>query len=259
MHVTPQVSINVRRLSLVLAIATATILSSVKLGPIVFSANANATKPSDGSARVLLTRMEFPKRIPRNATATGYTEDMAASDAALAAIFGGPGAVAAANGFEPRHLGRQYPLYRGDLVSDDGRILRGHLSFAMHLYGSEDGTDDTYLYVPAGFASHSTTPTPTDAVVTFYYPKLGNLTDITLAVFHVANFQLGLEGTRVRIGSIGGPGGSIGTYKHSHLEFYKGLTGLPSAAARERLRIDPVSVFGSSTKIALRRRRVGLV
>jgi hypothetical protein len=168
---------------------------------------------------------------------------MAASDLTLAAIFGDAGAVAAANGFEPSQLGNQYPLYRGDLIGDDGRLRRGHLSFAMHLYGSTDGTGESALYVPAGFTSHSETPTPTDAAVTFYYPRLGQLTNVTLAVFHVANFQLTNDGDRVRIGNIGGPGGSVGTYRHSHIEFYSGNTGLPSAAVRSNLRIDPATVF----------------
>jgi hypothetical protein len=176
---------------------------------------------------------------------------MAASDLKLAAIFGGTGAVAAANGFEPTKLSSQYPLYRGDVMGDDGRVRRGHLSFAMHLYGSDDGTSETALYVPAGFTAHSSGPSPTDAVVTFYYPRLGNLTDVTLAVFHVANFQLVHEQDRVRIGNIGGPGGSIACYKHSHLEFYHGDTGLPSLAARTDLRIDPATVFTST--VALRR------
>jgi hypothetical protein len=183
------------------------------------------------------------KHIPTNAIKGAYTDEMVASDWLLAQIFGGPGAVAAANGFEPGGLGSQYPLYRGDLISDDGKTLRGHLSFAMHLYGSEDGTGETELYVPLGFISNSSEPTPTDAAVTFYYPKLGNLTDATLAVFHVANFHLSYEGGRVRIGSIGGPGGSIGSYRHAHIEFYRGNTGLPSASSRVKLRIDPVSVF----------------
>ncbi len=183
------------------------------------------------------------KHIPSNATRVTYTTGMAASDFTLAAIFGGPGCVAAANGFEPPRLGSAYPLYRGDLIGDDGRLRRGHLSYAMHLYGSADGTAASDLYVPAGFTSHSLIPTPTDAAVVFYYPRLGHLTDVTLAVFHIANFQLSEEGERVRIGNIGGPGGSAGTYKHSHIEFYRGNTGLPSLAFRTSLRIDPAMVF----------------
>ena len=85
-----------------------------------------------------------------------------------------------------------------------------------------------------------------DAAVLFYYPRLGDLTDVTLAVFHVKDFQLSYEGERVRIGNIGGRGGSAGSYKHSHLEFYRGHRGLPSASARVALRIDPATVFGSA-------------
>jgi len=192
------------------------------------------------------------KHIPTNAMKPAYTDEMIASDWTLAAIFGGPGAVAAANGFEPRGLGSQYPLYRGDLMGDDGRIRRGHLSYAMHLYGSEDGTAETQLYVPMGFISNSNEPTPTDAAVTFYYPILGNLTDVTLAVFHVADFHLSYEGGRVCIGRIGGPGGSIRSYRHAHLEFYRGDTGLPLAAARVKLRIDPVTVFATNTSVNVR-------
>ncbi|MDQ1636769.1 MAG: hypothetical protein QOF62_108 [Pyrinomonadaceae bacterium] len=194
-----------------------------------------------------------PKHIPSNATKPGYTAQMAAEDLTLAAIFGGPGGVAAANGFEPTQLGSQYPLYRGDLIGDDGLLRRGHLSFAMHLYGNAEGTGDLALYVPAGFTSHSLAPTPTDAAVTFYYPRLGRLTDVTLAVFHVADFQLTDEGTRVRIGNIGGRGGSVGTYKHSHIEFYRGNTGgLPSLAARSCLRIDPATVFAATPEASAR-------
>jgi hypothetical protein len=137
-------------------------------------------------------------------------------------------------------------------MGDDGRIRRGHLSYAMHLYGSADGTAETEVYVPMGFISNSNEPTPTDAAVTFYYPKLGNLTDVTLAVFHVADFHLSYEGGRVCIGRIGGPGGSIGSYRHAHLEFYRGNTGLPLAASRVKLRIDPVTVFTSTTNTDVR-------
>ena len=186
---------------------------------------------------------EAAKHIPSNAIKPTYTETMAASDVELAAIFGGPGAIAAANGFEPAKLGNQYPLYRGDQIGDDGRILRGHLSFAMHLYGSADGTGETEIYVPEGFISHSSEPGPTDAAVVFYYPRLGSLTNVTLAVFHVANFHLSSEGGRVHIGNIGGRGGSAPSYKHSHLEFYRGDTGLPPMSCRAQLRIDPAMVF----------------
>jgi hypothetical protein len=187
------------------------------------------------------------KALPTNAVVRAYSPEMAASDKVLAQIFGGPTAVAAGNGFEPAGLAASYPLYRGDIIGDDGRLRRGHLSFAMHLYGNYDGTADSALYVPPGFTSYCGPPSPTDAVVTFYYPHLGNLTDVTLAVFHVANFQISKEEGRVRIGSLGGPGGASAYYKHTHIEFYRGNTGLPALAARPHLRIDPATVFPNVT------------
>ncbi len=185
----------------------------------------------------------FTKTLPNNAVVREYTTAMAASDKTLAGIFGGPNAVAGANGFEPAGLAATYPFYRGDIIGDDGIERRGHLSYAMHLYGSPDGTGDSPVYVPAGFTQHSSEPSPVDAAVIFYYPRLGSLTDVTLAVFHVADFQLSSEGERVRIGRLGGPGGSSASYKHSHIEFYRGNTGLPTVSARPSLRIDPTTVF----------------
>ncbi|MEK6280382.1 MAG: hypothetical protein AABN95_08525 [Acidobacteriota bacterium] len=276
MHSTStQLFIPMRHLFFILVVATVVVVSIVEVSsPLLKTdytlANAASTELAEESrlkqtgaiadqssfgtrhgAGPRLARMEVAKQVPTNALTPSYTKEMATSDLTLAAIFGGPGAVAAANGFEPGKLGRQYPLYRGDLVAPDGRILRGHLSYAMHLYGSDDGRGETELYVPAGFISHSGTPTPVDAAITFYYPKLGNFAAVTLAVFHVADFQLSAEGSLVRIGHIGGRGGSIGTYKHSHLEFYRGDTGLPLAADRAGLRIAPATVFGTriSTQI----------
>jgi hypothetical protein len=187
------------------------------------------------------------KVAPSNAILREYTSAMAESDKLLAKVFGGPGAVAAGNGFEPAGLAAGYPFYRGDITGDDGRVRRGHLSYAMHLYGSANGSGESPLYVPTGFTSHSAQPSPTDGVVTFYYPRLGSLSDVTLAVFHVADFQLTNEGDRVRIGNIGGPGGSSALYRHSHIEFYRGNTGLPPLSARSGLRIDPSSVFAPET------------
>jgi hypothetical protein len=127
--------------------------------------------------------------------------------------------------------------------SPNGHMRQGHLSAAMHLYGSPDGTADSPIYIPLGFTSHGVEPTPVDAAVTFYYPQLGELKDITIAVFHVRNFGLSQEGNRVRIGDIGGPGGSSPEYKHAHIEFYQGNTGLPTTARRQALRIPPNNIF----------------
>jgi len=183
------------------------------------------------------------KNVPGNALTLKYTEEMASSDYLLARTFGGRDAVAAGNGFEPAGLVGAYPFYRGDPLGDDGAIRRGHLSWSMHLYGSVDGSKDSPLYVPGGFTVHSAQPSPTDAVLTFYYPKLGKLIDVTIAVFHVAEFEMIPEGERVRIGKIGGPGGAGPAYKHSHIEFYRGNCGLPKLEERSRLRIDPSKVF----------------
>ena len=200
--------------------------------------------PEVGPARYAHTvSLTSAKALPNNAMVRTYTSEMEATDKMLAQIFGGPSAVAAGNGFEPAGLAAAYPFYRGDIMGDDGRLRRGHLSFAMHLYGNYDGTGDSPLYVPAGFISHSGQPSPTDAVMTFYYSHLGNLSDITLAVFHIADFQISQEDGRVRIGNLGGPGGASAFYRHTHIEFYRGNTGLPPLAARPRLRIDPATIF----------------
>ena len=147
--------------------------------------------------------------------------------------------------FEPAGLMRSYPFYRGDPVGDDGQLWRGHLSWAMHLYGSADGTTQGALYVPGGFSEHSD-PSPNDGVVTFYYSRLGSYSDVTLAVFHVGDFEIVKEGERVRIGKIGGPGGTSPFYVHSHIEIYRGNTGLPKPSDRARLRIDPATVFAEA-------------
>ena len=185
------------------------------------------------------------KLVPDNALNPKYTPGMATSDKILAQIFGGPGAVAAGNGFEPVRLGSSYPLYRGDVIGSDGVLRQGHLSRAIHLYGNADGTADSPIYVPAGFTWHSDKPSSSDAVVLFYYPQLGNLSDVTVAVFHVANFQITSVGNRFRIGNIGGPGGTSASYKHSHIEFYRGRTNLPAVEKRASLRLRPATIFGS--------------
>src|SRR3989442_4732248 len=89
----------------------------------------------------------FPvaKLVPKSAMTPQYTQAMASNDKQLAGIFGGPGAVAAANGFEAVALDKQYPLYRGDFTGDDGRGIRGHLSYAMHLYGDAQDRKSTRL------------------------------------------------------------------------------------------------------------------
>lgn len=226
--------------------------SPISLSNPTWLANFEALPVLPAALRTTPAHSSIMKRIPVNALTPTYTQAMLDSDMQLANIFGGPGTIAAANGFEPEGLASNYPLYRGDLLGADQQLLRGHLSEAMHVYGSVDGTGESELYVPAGFTSHSHTPTPTDAAVTFFYPRLGNFTNVTLAVFHVANFELTEKDGRVRIGNIGGRGGSIACYRHSHIEFYRGDTGLPAVAVRSTLRINPTSVFGSNSDLASR-------
>ena len=111
-------------------------------------------RPGDVSAKyahAVLTKTG--KFLPANAVIEAYTEAMASSDKHLAQIFGGPNAVVGGNGFEPAGLAASYPFYRGDIIGDDGKLRRGHLSYAMHLYGSADGKGDSPVYVPAGFTS----------------------------------------------------------------------------------------------------------
>ncbi len=82
------------------------------------------------------------KKVPANALVRHYTAEMEASDRTLAQIFGGPNALAAGNGFEPAGLAASYPLYRGDIIGDDGKLRRGHLSYAVHLYGNWRSSQD---------------------------------------------------------------------------------------------------------------------
>ena len=183
------------------------------------------------------------KPVPSNAVTPNYTEAMGACDRKIAGIFGGLGAVAAANGFEPSGLSSRYPGYRGDVVGANGQIYPGHLTNTAHIYGNGSGTASGNLYVPAG-GRRTSGPSPTDAVVTFYYSQLGNQSNVTLAVFHVGNYGMSSADDRVRIGTIGGPGGGEDpSYVHSHIEIYKGNVRLPVLKDRAGLRINPASVF----------------
>lgn len=157
------------------------------------------------------------------------------SDKRLARMFGDSNAIAAGNGFELKGVqGGKASRYRGDYYDPlSGKVIDGHLSsYAMHLYGSEDGKRDTAIYIPSDYerprvANHQK-PTATASVVTFFYKKLGNERNVTLAVFHVGKFNPIREGDRVRIGSTGGHGGDKPDYRHAHLEIYRGDVGLPT-------------------------------
>jgi hypothetical protein len=147
----------------------------------------------------------------------------------LAKMFGGPGAIAAGSGFEPYGFQGSWSMISGANRSFGMNAKTpGHLlGYSMHLYGSQVGVTDADIYIPDGFDLNSVKgPTEKDAVYTFYYPELMGQKNITIAVFHVANFGLRHEGNRWRIGTTGGPGGDTPFYRHSHLEVHRGK-GLP--------------------------------
>lgn len=173
-----------------------------------------------------------------------YTETLAANDLHLARIFGGASAVAAGNGFEPKEMWHNgVRQYRGDAGG------RGHLDRVLHLYGSDDGNAHTELYLPPGFRYLGPMNTPNgieNGGHTFYYKKLGTQRNVYLLVFHVKDFKIDLKDRNaagsVRIGDVGGPGGSpdpdapppmrngqVSKYLHSHLAIQKS----PRAGAKK--------------------------
>lgn len=129
-----------------------------------------------------------------------------------------------------------------------GSVTGGH----SHLYGSPDSTGvSAYLYIPKGgkIVSPNTRipgspylgssrdtfagiPTHNANYVLIQFAKLGKLTNVTLAIFHIDNFQrIKQPDGRERIGTIGfssadnyGSGGAMpGNGGHSHFELLKGL------------------------------------
>lgn len=177
-----------------------------------------------------------------------YTPLMEDCDKKVASVLGGKNAIAAANGFEPEGIAIRgvHGYYRGDIINiwKDGteKIGIGHLSrHIMHLYGSSDGTrlgadGKTYtdIIIPDKFELRKDTliqvPTLTQAIVHFFYKKLGNIQDATLLLMHVKDFKPVKFGNRWKIGQIGGKGGEIGDktrpYLHSHFVLLKGDVGL---------------------------------
>lgn len=177
-----------------------------------------------------------------------YTPEMENCDKKIASVLGGTNAVATANGFEPEGIAIQgvHGFYRGDTLNvwRDGteRVGIGHLSkHIMHLYGTTDGTrlgadGKTYtdIVIPDKFEVRKDTliqiPTPTQAIVHFFYKKLGNIQNATLLLMHVKDFRSVKFGNRWKIGQIGGKRGTIGSpaqpYLHSHFVLLKGDVGL---------------------------------
>jgi YD repeat-containing protein len=135
-------------------------------------------------------------------------------DKKLASIFGGPGAVAAGSGYEPSTLPDPHNL-KG--------VFYAHIYASMHIYPNPEGKmpeTPVGLNIPAGggrpFSRENIVPD--QASYGINYSRLGNLTNVTLVVTHVANFNPRKEPDgRVRIGDIGGLGGTKPGYVHSHL------------------------------------------
>jgi YD repeat-containing protein len=155
-------------------------------------------------------------------------------DQKLAKIFGGPGAVAAGSNYEPKDMpGMRSGQYRGDYIGPHGELLKGHLQNMMHLYGSSDGRLVTGAYVPAGYSGRPyANPRAYDEIkggsFVFFYPRLGDLRNVSLVATHIANFNVRNEGGRIRIGDIGGPGGDSSEgnpndpYIHAHFTLVQG-------------------------------------
>ena len=174
-------------------------------------------------------------------------------DQKVAATFGGTGAVGR-TAYDYNGIYRGYDPAAEARLKGSSRIEMGnplydseHLYWFPHLSGNQAGTENTDVYVPGNYQGQPTGPTRGDAVVTFYYPQLFGMKNVTLAVFHVADFGLQKVGDRVRIGRTGGPGGDSGgpsPNRHAHFELWNGRTGfLPPGAKRDAARIPLTSVI----------------
>jgi RHS repeat-associated protein len=145
-----------------------------------------------------------------------YDKKKRQCDEKLASMFGGPGAVAAGNGFDVHPDGSRY--WRGSGTDS-------HLDHYMHLYGSADLTVDGTVYVPDGFDSKQWLGGDFGTAA-FHYANLNGMTDVTLVVRHLKSLDIGSpQGGRVSIGEMGGldgDGPDGPNYQHAHLELYQG-------------------------------------
>jgi hypothetical protein len=174
----------------------------------------------------------------------------------LAGIFGGPGAIMRTRyDADGQYRGRN-PELAARVAANTAQMGTPvfdaeHLYNFPHLSGNLAGTENTGIYVPAGFDPRSVTgPTKGDAIVTFYYPAV----DFTLAIFHVNNFGINTNDRNaagsIRVGATGGPGGTsadrdpIRPNLHSHFEIWNGRTGyLPPGDARNAARVPFTFVY----------------
>lgn len=144
------------------------------------------------------------------------TAEQQACDDQLARIFGGDKAVAAGNGFEPDGT------YRGDSQDISDR--------ALHIYGSQDRTASTGVYIPRGnqplYANPRTFPEYRGGSFVAFYKELGGLTNVSLIITHLNRDTGGSHPPNSAgsgyIGTIGGVGGDGKGYVHSHFELVQG-------------------------------------
>jgi hypothetical protein len=122
-----------------------------------------------------------------------------------------------------------------------------HLYNFPHLSGNLAGTANTEVYVPGNYSGSPTGPTKGDAVTSFFYKDFFGMKNVTLAIFHVADFGLErMSDGRVRIGTTGGSGGNSGGTTpnlHSHFELWQGRGYRPPGAGRDAARIPLTPVI----------------
>ena len=146
----------------------------------------------------------------------------------LAGIFGGLGAIMRTRyDSDGQYRGRN-PELAARVAANTAQMGTSvfdaeHLYNFPHLSGNLAGTTNTDIYVPGNYQGQPTRPSPTAGVVLINYAQLGDLSNVTLAIYHVGNFGVQrMPDGRVRIGTTGGPGGSDAGNFHSHFEIWNG-------------------------------------
>jgi YD repeat-containing protein len=176
-----------------------------------------------------------PQNPAPHEPAAGQTLSQADCDKKIAAIFGGPGAVAATVN-EPSTL--QHP--------SAGRDRYDHLAGngVFHLYTNAQGTEGTVgLYTPSGFIGRPVTGTvyngpndPSPGEVNYNYERFTYRGGLQISFVHAGNPGVNRNDRNamgsVRVGNIAGPGGEGAGYNHTHVNVY--LNGK---------RVDPRSIF----------------
>jgi RHS repeat-associated protein len=176
-----------------------------------------------------------PQNSAPHGPAHGQTLSQADCDKKIAAIFGGPGAVAATVN-EPSTL--QHP--------SAGRDRYDHLAGngVFHLYTNAQGTEATVgLYAPPGFTGRPATGTvyqgendPHPGEVNYNYERFTYRGGLQISFVHAGNPGVNPNDRNamgsIRVGNIGGPGGEGSGYNHTHVNVY--LNGK---------RADPRSIF----------------